>query len=110
MVKASTKLKPSDIAPRNNRVFTIKNFIRKKSKSNQISHTYKIGDEILIKNQLLGKLKNPFVGPFPIVKISNNNNQRVLYKGPKNVECRNIKSVKPYWRGDMSHTESSLSS
>ncbi|KAG0428014.1 Retrovirus-related Pol polyprotein from transposon [Dictyocoela muelleri] len=55
---------------------------------------YKIGDQILLRNNVRGKLENNFEGPFKITKIFENKNIIEIQK-PTGIFRVNIKNIKP---------------
>ncbi|KAG0435282.1 Transposon Tf2-6 polyprotein, partial [Dictyocoela muelleri] len=69
IVKISTKMKPSDIVFSKSKTMNLNKNETKIKRS--IKHNYQTGDLILIKNHIIGKLEQPFLGPFEIERISN---------------------------------------
>ncbi|KAG0439219.1 hypothetical protein DMUE_2585 [Dictyocoela muelleri] len=69
-----------------------------KFKKRHVKHVYKKDNFILIRNNKLGKLDEKFLGPFQIVRVSEDL-QRVYFSVGKNkLDYRNIKQIKPFWR------------
>ncbi|KAG0436966.1 Pol polyprotein [Dictyocoela muelleri] len=54
----------------------------KRSRQKQVNYKYKEGEQILIKNNKIGKLEDPFLGPYIIIKISDDL-QRIYFNTGK---------------------------
>jgi hypothetical protein len=69
----------------------------------RISHTYNVGDQVLIRREVnypyLGKLAKPTEGPFRIIDNSlvNINGTVVIARGPNHTERINIRRIAPYF-------------
>jgi hypothetical protein len=69
----------------------------KRENMKRISHTYKVGDEVLYRNDYLAKYsQDPYDGPYRIVRV--NTNGTVRLKMGAVTDTVNIRLIKPYRR------------
>jgi transposase InsO family protein len=66
----------------------------KKENAKRKEHTYKVGDQVLLRRGTENKYEKPYLGPFNILKVNDNGTVRLIVKSTE--DTYNIRRLVPY--------------